>query len=83
MTPGGQFNAEECHPSHKLTKQDVINIRSRYNNHERKNKVYEDYKDLIGESGFHKIWNGENIRKVYKDYSNKITYGSFTNVWTY
>ena len=64
MTPGGQFNAEECHPSHKLTKQDVIDIRSRYNNHERKNEVYENYKNLIGESGFHKIWNGETWKNV-------------------
>ena len=45
MTPGGQFNAEESHPSHKLTKQDVIDIRTRYNNQERKNEVYEDYKN--------------------------------------
>lgn len=64
MTPGGQFNAEENHPSHKLTKQDVINIRSRYNNQERKNEVYEDYKNLIGESGFHKIWNGDTWKNI-------------------
>ena len=51
MTLGGQFNAEECHPSHKLTKQDVINIRSRYNNHKRKNKVYEDYYLTISNNG--------------------------------
>lgn len=64
MTPGGQFNAEESHPSHKLTKQDVINIRTRYNNQERKNEVYEDYKNLIGESGFHKIWNGNTWKNI-------------------
>lgn len=64
MTPGGQFNAEENHPSHKLTKQDVINIRTRYNNQERKNEVYEDYKNLIGESGFHKIWNGDTWKNI-------------------
>lgn len=64
MTPGGQFNAEESHPSHKLTKQDVINIRIRYNNQERKNEVYEDYKNLIGESGFHKIWNGDTWKNI-------------------
>lgn len=64
MTPGGQFNAEESHPSHKLTKQDVINIRTRYNNQERKNEVYEDYKNLIGESGFHKIWNGDTWKNI-------------------
>lgn len=64
MTPGGQFNAEESHPSHKLTKQDVINIRTRYNNQERKNEVYKDYKNLIGESGFHKIWNGDTWKNI-------------------
>lgn len=64
MTPGGQFNAEESHPSHKLTRQDIINIRSRYNNQERKNEVYEDYKNLIGESGFHKIWNGDTWKNI-------------------
>ena len=64
MTPGGQFNAEESHLSHKLTKQDVINIRTRYNNQERKNEVYEDYKNLIGESGFHKIWNGNTWKNI-------------------
>ena len=64
MTPGGQFNAEESHPSHKLTKQDVINIRTRYNNQEIKNEVYEDYKNLIGESGFHKIWNGDTWKNI-------------------
>lgn len=64
MTPGGQFNAEESHPSHKLTKQDVIDIRTRYNNQERKNEVYEDYKNLIGESGFHKIWNGDTWKNI-------------------
>ena len=26
MTPGGQFNAGECHPNHKLTEKDVIDI---------------------------------------------------------
>ena len=64
MTPGGQFNAEESHPNHKLTKQDIIDIRTRYNNQERKNEVYEDYKNLIGESGFHKIWNGDTWKNI-------------------
>ena len=26
MTPGGQFNAGECHPNHKLTEKDVYEI---------------------------------------------------------
>ena len=64
MTPGGQFNAEESHPNHKLTKQDIINIRTRYNNLERRKEVYELYKDRIGESGFGKIWKGESWQHI-------------------
>ena len=55
MAPGGQFNAEESHPSHKLTKQDVIDIRTRYAKLEKRGSVYEDYKDKISISGFTKI----------------------------
>ena len=64
MTSGGQFNAGECHPSHKLTKQDVINIRTRYANQERRCDVYLDYQHRIGESGFGKIWKGENWKDI-------------------
>ena len=64
MTPGGQFNAGECHPSHKLTEIDVIDIRTRYSQKERKNEVYSLYKDRIGESGFSKIWKGETWKNV-------------------
>ena len=64
MTPGGQFNAGECHPSHKLTEQDIINIRIRYSNKERKQEVYLDYKYRIGESGFGKIWKGETWKNI-------------------
>lgn len=41
-----------------LTKDDVINIRNRYNEHHRKKEVYKDYIDRISEKGFHKVWNG-------------------------
>lgn len=64
MTPGGQYNAGECHPNHKLTKQDIIDIRIRYNNKERKQDVYLDYNTRIGESGFHKIWTGESWKNI-------------------
>lgn len=59
QTIGGEDNYGENHPGHKLTEQDVINIRIRYNNHERKKTVYLDYNNRIGESGFSKIWKGE------------------------
>ena len=59
QTCGGEDNYGENHPGHKLTEEDVINIRNRYNNHERKKDVFLDYNNRIGESGFSKIWKGE------------------------
>ena len=59
MTAGGEDNQGESHPSHKLTESDVLDIRIRYDNLERRQEVYELYKDRIGESGFSKIWKGE------------------------
>ena len=64
MTSGGETNFGDNHPGHKLTKEDVIDIRRRYNNHERKKEVYLLYNNRIGESGFHKIWNGETWKEV-------------------
>lgn len=64
MTSGGENNQGENHPRHKLTKDDVIDIRTRYDNLERKKEVYQLYKDRIGESGFSKIWKGENWTSV-------------------
>lgn len=66
-TAGGEDNCGESHPGHKLTKEDVIDIRTRYKNLERKNEVYEIYKNRIGESGFHKIWNGNTWKGVMED----------------
>ena len=48
----------------KLTKQDVIDIRTRYANLERCMIVYEDYKDRIGRSGVNKIWKGETWKSI-------------------
>lgn len=56
---GGEGNREENHPRHKLTKEDVIDIRTRYNNHQRCKEVENLYKDKIGHSGFSKIWKGQ------------------------
>lgn len=67
-TAGGEDNQGESHPRHKLIKEDIIDIRTRYNNLERKNQVYEIYKNRIGESGFHKIWNGD----TWKDIMNEV-----------
>lgn len=54
----------EEHFNHKLTAQDVINIRTSYEKHERCKEVYERYKDNIGWSGFHKIWTGQTWKKI-------------------
>lgn len=64
MTTGGEDNVGSAHPNHKLTDEDVINIRIRYNNLERRKEVYELYKDRIGESGFGKIWKGESWQHI-------------------
>lgn len=61
---GGDGHRGENHPGHKLTENDVIDIRTRYNNRERKMEVYELYKDRIGESGFGKIWKGETWKDI-------------------
>ena len=64
QTCGGEDFHGENHPRHKLTEEDVINIRVRYMNRERKKDVYIDYNNRIGESGFGKIWKGETWKNV-------------------
>ena len=59
ITSGGDgHDSGEKHPNHKLTKIDIINIRTRYAKHERKSEVEKDYIDKIGPSGFRKVWQG-------------------------
>ena len=67
MTAGGETNQGESHPKHKLNKEDIIDIRTRYANLERKNDVYQLYKERIGESGFHKIWNNETWKNIKQE----------------
>ena len=64
MTAGGEDHHGESHPKHKLSKEDVIDIRTRYDNLERRQEVYELYKDRIGDSGFGKIWKGETWQNI-------------------
>lgn len=64
MTTGGEDHRGESHPNHKLSKEDIIDIRTRYDNLERRKEVYQLYKDRIGESGFSKIWKGETWKDV-------------------
>ena len=55
---GDGHSPNEDHPNHKLTEQDVRDIRIRYANLERRKEVEQMYKDKIGPSGFKKIWQG-------------------------
>lgn len=76
-TTGGEFYDNplkgENHFNHKLKVQDIIDIRIRYNNLERKKEVYNLYKNKINFTGFHKIWIGETwkdiIPEVYTDFN--------------
>lgn len=64
LTSGGEYHTGEGHPAHKLTEDDIRDIRTRYNNLERKNEVYKLYQSRIGESGFSKIWKGETWKHI-------------------
>lgn len=64
VTSGGSSTANDNHPRHKLTKEDVIDIRTRYNNKERCKEVENIYKNRIGHSGFSKIWKGETWKNI-------------------
>lgn len=55
---------EEQHPNHKLTRADVVEIRTAYANHERCKEVFKRYIDRINWTGFHKIWIGSTWKSV-------------------
>lgn len=71
MTAGGENNSGESHPGHKLTKEDIIDIRTRYDCLERKKEVFQLYQNRIGESGFSKIWKGETWKDIMPDVYTK------------
>jgi len=61
----GSFDRNgEKHPNAKLTQEDIINIRTRYKNLERKSEVYLLYKDRIARNGFNKIWQGTTWKNI-------------------
>ena len=64
---GGYDLKGEKHPNVKLTEKDVIDIRIRYANHERRIEVYELYKDKIALRGFIKVWQGTTWPNVMMD----------------
>jgi hypothetical protein len=49
------MNHDEKHSRAKMSREEVIAIRTRYNNGEQLSVVYEDYKDKIHKTGFAKI----------------------------
>ena len=56
---GGSSNmAGSKNPKAKLTEQDVVRIRTAYNNHERQKDVYEEFKDIISFGYFQNLWQG-------------------------
>lgn len=70
------YAVEDKHHNHKLSKEDVIDIRTRYNNHESKRNVFYDYNHKINFTGFHKVWNGYTwktlMMEVYTDENKKF-----------
>lgn len=82
-TPGGEIICVggEKHPNHKLTEEDIKNIRNYYKCKARKKDVYSLYENRIGKSGFSKIWNGitwKNIMPEVYTTENKIFHKSNT-----
>lgn len=63
--------ADDNHPRHKLTREDVIDIRTRYDNHERCKEVEILYSAKIGHSGFSKIWKGETWKDIMPEVYTK------------
>lgn len=61
QTKGGQL--EYC-GRRKLTVDDVIDIRTAYNNHENWFEVYQKYQDIITVDGFKHIWQGNRWKTI-------------------
>lgn len=60
QTPGGDSVASgDLSNHHILTEKEVIDIRTRYNNHEYRWDVYQDYKEKINLDTFSHIWKGK------------------------
>lgn len=57
----------EKHHNHKLSSNDVYYIRECYNQHFRKEEVYQEFKDRINPTGFHKIWNNATWTDIHQD----------------
>lgn len=76
MTSGGEgaeqnLDSGEKNGMAKLTKKDIVIIRELYNNRIIQREAYKLYKDRIGKSGFHKIWNWETWKNILPEYHNE------------
>lgn len=56
---GDQQSTGENNGRAKLTEQDVIKIRTAYANHEKQQKVYQEFKDIISFNYFQNLWQGK------------------------
>ena len=67
------YNGYGLDKHHKAiaTKEDVIKIRTRYANKERKSDVYKDYTEKLSYGGFKKIWTGENWKSIMPEVYTK------------
>ena len=71
ITAGGDGPQDDNHPKHKLTREDVIDIRKRYARHQRCKDVQALYKNKIGHSGFSKVWKGETWKDIMPEIYTK------------
>ena len=76
LSGGDGHDSGEKHPNHKLTREDVIDIRTRYANHEKCKDVELIYSNKIGPSGFKKVWQGitwsDIMPEVYSEENKKF-----------
>ena len=75
-TPGGSGRGAEGQKGELngralLTKDDVVDIRESYNNHERFKDVYERYKDKISIRGFQNVWWFNTWKHICPEYNTK------------
>lgn len=90
VTPGGDYidNNGEKHPNHKLTEQDVIEIRLRWAECKISTReLYYDYQNRIGKSGFKKIYSWQTWKNILPELNtqerrdwhrnNLISYSNF------
>ena len=65
VVSGGNSHLDgENNPNSKLTKDEIIYIRTAYANHEKQKEVYEKFKDKISFNYFQNVWQGRSWSNV-------------------